>query len=121
MFTKGDKIFAERGCYLKSKQGNAIGFTIVGAAEDYDEIQEDLDVHFESGKLFLYGGKFIIITTGGTYIDIKKKVIKSRYSDDDQFALMLNKDESENGAMLFRKMQEWREFASEVARLVTQG
>ena len=121
MFTKGNKTFADAGCYLKGKVGNSVGFTVNGNPDDYDEISigDDLDVHVDSKIVFLCGRKFMFLPKAITYEEIKKKIIKSRYTDDDQIAIILNKDDSEEDMMLFNKMQEWRAFASEVARLAT--
>lgn len=52
---------------------------------------------------------------GKTYAEIKTFIIKLHYSNDDQIAIMLNKDMNEEAAEKYEKMQEWREFASEVA------
>ena len=121
MFTKGDKIFADKGCYLKHKQLPIIGLTINGNPDDYEEIRilDSIDVVVDGNKVLIYNRKFAILPDSISYSDIKERVIKSRYSQDDQLAIILNKDFSEEDAMYFQKMQEWREFASEVARLAT--
>ena len=123
MFTKGKKIFADKGCYLKHKQLPIIGLTISGNPDDYEEIRmlDPLDVVVDGNKVLIYNRKFAILPDSITYSDIKKRVIKSRYSQDDQLAIILNKDSSEEDTIYFQKMQEWREFASEVARLATQN
>lgn len=46
-----------------------------------------------------------------SYAAIKTLIIKLHYSNDDQIAIMLNNDEKK-----MREMQEWREFASRVAK-----
>lgn len=53
-----------------------------------------------------------------TYADAKKYVICKRYSNDDQIAIILNKDNSEEDALAFQKMQEWRDWASAVAHKI---
>ena len=123
MFVKGDKIFADRGCYLKHKQLPIIGLTINGNPDEYAEVVmvDSLDAVVDGNKVLIYNRKFAVLPDSISYADIKKRVIKSRYTDDDQIAIILNKDESEEDAMYFQKMQEWREFASEVARLATQN
>lgn len=123
MFVKGKKIFADRGCYLKHKQLPIIGLTINGNPDDYEEVRilDSLDVVVDGNKVLIYNRKFAILPDSISYSDIKKRVIKSRYTEDDQIAIILNKDESEEDAMYFQKMQEWRDFASEVARLATQN
>ena len=121
MFVKGEKVFADRGCYLKHKQLPIIGLTINGNPDDYEEIQmlDSLDAVVDGNKVLIYNRKFAILPDSISYTDIKKRVIKSRYTEDDQIAIILNKDVSEEDTMYFQKMQEWREFASEVARLAT--
>ena len=123
MFVKGKKIFADRGCYLKHKQLPIIGLTINGNPDEFEEVVmlDGLNAEVEDGKVFIYDRKFVVLPDSISYADIKKRVIKSRYTEDDQIAIILNKDESEEDAMCFQKMQEWREFASEVARLATQN
>lgn len=46
-----------------------------------------------------------------SYAYIKTFIIKLHYSNDDQIAIILNNDEDK-----MNEMQEWREYASEVAR-----
>ena len=52
---------------------------------------------------------------------VKASVIKSRYSNDEQIAIMLNRERSEKDALLYGKMQEWREFAAEIAGKVPES
>jgi hypothetical protein len=118
MFTKGNKVYADAGYYLRHKEYSVIGFTVIGDMDDYNEIRlpENLDIIIENGMVFIYNRMFAIIPDSVSYADIKKQIIKSRYSDDDQMALLLNKDKSEEDLELYNKMQEWRDFASFVAR-----
>lgn len=55
-----------------------------------------------------------------TYADAKKFIINKRYTNDDQIAIILNKDDDEESALAFQKMQEWREWASVVARKIME-
>ena len=43
-------------------------------------------------------------------------LIKIRYSNDDQIAILLNKDSSEEDLLKYNKMQEWRDWASILAK-----
>ena len=57
----------------------------------------------------------------GTYADYKKAIIQKKYSNDDQIAIMLNKDSGEEIDLLaYQKMQEWRDWASLVARKILE-
>lgn len=55
-----------------------------------------------------------------TYADAKRFVVSKRYSNDDQIAIILNKDDSEEDALAYEKMQEWREWASLVAHKIIE-
>lgn len=52
-----------------------------------------------------------------SYADIKTAIIKLKYSNDDQIALMLNyQDDSEKYYEAYNEMQDWRNKASELAK-----
>jgi hypothetical protein len=53
-----------------------------------------------------------------SYADAKKFVISKLYSNDDQIAIILNKDDSDEDGLVYQKMQEWREWASIVAHKI---
>ena len=45
----------------------------------------------------------------------KANIIKKRYSNDDQIAIMLNRGDEESN-MIYNKMMQWREYASVLAK-----
>lgn len=120
MFTKGNTIYADTYKYLKHKEKNIIALSIPGSADDYDELpmNDPLDVEVSGGMVFWNNRKFANRPDRLTRDGVKTSIIKSRYSNDDQIAIMLNKDASEEDVVLFQKMQEWREFAAFVASSV---
>lgn len=120
MFAKGKKVYAEVGNYLRHKTKSVIGFTIVGDIEDFDEypLNNPLDIVLEQDKFFFNSRMFVCRPSTMDYVGIKTKLITSRYSNDDQMALILNNGMSEDDTMLFNKMQEWRSFAGDIARSV---
>lgn len=118
MFVKGNTVYADAFKYLKHKEKNLIALSIKGSADDYEELEMNnpLDVDVVGNMIFWNDRKFANHPAKLTGDAIKTSIIKSRYSNDDQIALMLNKDESEEDAMYYDKMQEWREFAGEIAQ-----
>lgn len=50
-----------------------------------------------------------------SYENIKKAIIKARYSNDDQIAIILNNEEDE-----VKNMQAYREFAKNIAKLIIE-
>ena len=119
MFTKGNKVYADAGKYLVSKDRRIIALNITGSIDDYDEeeINSPLDIEIKDGLIYYQNRKLICAPEKLDYASIKTKMIKSRYSNDDQLALMLNKDNSEEDKMYYDKMQEWREFSGHIAKL----
>ena len=53
-----------------------------------------------------------------TYESLKAKIVKTQFSNDDQIAIILNKDSSPENAELYNKMQEWREWAGILANKI---
>lgn len=122
MFTKGNKVYAEVGNYLRHKTKRIIGLTIVGNIEDYEEVplNEPLDIVVEKDMFYFNNRMFACKPEVMNYAGIKTKLITSRYSNDDQMALILNHGKSEEDTELFNKMQEWRDWAGAIAKLVLQ-
>lgn len=117
MYVKGDTVYADAYKYLRHKNRNIIALSVKGKSEDYEELSmnDPLDVEIVDKMLFFNNRMFANCPKSLSKDVIKTSIIKSRYSNDDQIAIMLNKDESEEGAMYFKKMQEWREFAAKIA------
>lgn len=120
MYIIGNIVYADAGYYLK--RGSSIAFQF----EFSDDIIEEeiiLDDMHISNSLILYSNNNIAqsVINNGTYTDYKKALIKKKYSNDDQIAIMLNKDSGEEIDLLaYDKMQEWREWASIVAKKILE-
>ena len=116
MFTKDGILYADTFKYLRHKRRSEVALQIKAEAEDFIEVDmESLNVEIK-GDMIGFSTWFVVRPDSFDYGDIKKAVIQMRYSNDDQMALMLNKDDSEEKAILFQKMQEWRGFATAVAK-----
>ena len=126
MFQKGNKVYAEVGNYLRHKTLRIIGLSVVGNIEDYEEhpLNDPLDIKVENGNIYFNNRMFLCVPEKMDYVGIKTKVIKSRYSNDDQIALMLNEAQSEEDKVYFSKMQAWRDwagwFAKEVVAIIEE-
>lgn len=120
MFTKGDMVYADAYKYLRHKNKNIIALSFKGSADEFEEVEMTLPVEVkkEGNMLFWEGRKFAVIPEKMEYASIKERIIKNRYSNDDQIAIMLNRERSEEDNVLYQKMQEWREFAAEIAKKV---
>ncbi|RGY28194.1 MULTISPECIES: hypothetical protein [Bacteroides] len=124
MYVKGNTVYADAYKYLKHKERNIVALSVKGNPDDYEEVSMDmpLEVKVNGNMISWNKGMFMKNVSDLSYEGIKSTIIKSRYSNDDQIAIMLNKDESEEKRMYFDKMQQWREFAAgltKAALLVT--
>lgn len=122
MFTRDNKVFADTYKYLKHKTNPAVGLVIKGEEKDIEELDMTLPIKIElKGNLVTWeNGKLAIIPNKMEYASIKEQIIKSRYSNDEQLAIMLNKDLSNDGLKFYNRMQEWRDFAGELARVIDE-
>lgn len=116
MFIKRDKIYSDAYKYLRSKDGKMVAFQLPSTADvdNFEEQDIDLDTVTHDKEFVRLNGNLLIKCNDFSYSGIKTAVISSRYSNDDQIAIMLNdeKDEIDN-------MQAWREFAKDIARRLT--
>lgn len=122
MFTKGEKVFCEKGKYLVSKDNRKYGFVLQGKMEDYEELElnDPLDIKISGNIILFQNNKLACLPETMDYVGIKTKIIKMKYSNDDQIAIILNKDNSAEDLELYNKMQNWRDWAGEFAREVVK-
>lgn len=120
MFTKNNIVYSEAGKILVSK--TKIGYEMPVSEENIREIDINLDDMKLTGndKLLSYSGGKVIqkYHKDFSYADWKTEIIKWRYSNDSQIAIILNKDNSEEDMIEFNKMQEWRNWASRLANKI---
>lgn len=116
MYTIKNITYAEAGKFLTGS--SASGFNAPERLGPFEERVLDLS-ELTVGDKFICFDCIRWINPGiHTYADAKKYVICKRYSNDDQIAIILNKDNSEEDAIAFQKMQEWRDWASAVAHKI---
>ncbi|MBD5371178.1 MAG: hypothetical protein HDR80_08555 [Bacteroides sp.] len=117
MYTKGNTLYASAYRYLKHRRLNAVTLQTTVKHGDYEEeeMRRPLDVRIR-GKEVIVNGWFIFRPKKWDYASLKTFFVKLRYTNDDQMAIILNKDASEEKHQLYEEMQVWREFAAEVAR-----
>lgn len=121
MYTIGNWTFTDAGCYLK--RGSIIAYFFEDNGEEIEEIEATVDDMHKVGSIVLWSEDKLAqrIFKNGAYADYKKAIIQKKYSNDDQIAIMLNKDSGEEADLLaYDKMQEWREWASIVAKKIME-
>ena len=116
MYRIKNKIYADAGFILKYK--NRISFSFEDVDEkDILETKINLENMQIKGKFVIYSGLKDYISCK-EYGDWKKKWVNKQFTNDDQIAIILNKDRSEEDLLLFNKMQEWREWAGLIAKKI---
>lgn len=119
MYTLKNFTYAEAGKFLQSEK--AKGFWAPTSLGPYTERDINLD-NLEVTEQFISFDIFKWANPGiRSYADAKKYIIQKRYSNDAQIAIMLNKEDSEEDALAYVKMQEWREWASTVAHKIIEN
>lgn len=119
MYNIGNYNFADAGYYLK--RGSSIAYFFKNNEEEIQEVEATIDDMRKVGSIILWSEDKLAqrIFKNGTYADYKKAIIQKKYSNDDQIAIMLNKDSGEEVDLFaYNKMQEWREWASIVAKKI---
>lgn len=118
MYTIKNNILSEAGKLLKGDKVE--GFIV--SSEFGPFVEKDLDLsNLSVDKTFISFDNIRWINPGiRTYADAKKFIIGKRYSNDDELAIILNKDDSEEDALAYEKMQEWRAWASYFAHKIME-
>lgn len=118
MYIKNNKTYAEPYKYLiKEGTGKIVALHLGEAREDFEERDMTLPINASvDGPLVKWeNGLFAALPETMTHEGIKTKIIKSRYSNDDQIAIILNKDNGPEDMLDYQRMQRWREMAADVA------
>ena len=115
MFIKNNIIFSEAGKYLSAQ--NFLGFK-VSDSDDSKYTEKDFEEPKVSGQLLIIGEIRTLLPEIINYENLKKKFIEWHYSNDDQIAIILNKDNSDEDKVYYDKMQEWRNWSGDLAKKV---
>ena len=118
MYKVRNKVYADAGKVLISS--NKIGYIFQGELSEFSEEAISLNDMKVEGQFLVYSDGLIreLYDPSATYEQLKAKYVKRLFSNDDQIAIMLNKDKSAADAELFDKMQEWRDWCGVLAKKV---
>ena len=109
MFTHNGSIYADAGKVLVSK--SKIGYKLPLGTSPVEEKDIDLSSLSIKGRLIV-GDVQILNHPTFTFDQWKAHIVKWRYTNDDQIAIMLNKDNGDNE--MYNFMQEWRKWFSNI-------
>lgn len=115
MYVIKNKIYADAGYVLKYNNRISFSFEDVDP-KDVLETKINLENMQINGKFVVYSNGMKDYISCTEYKDWKKKWVNKQFTNDDQIAIILNKDDSEEDLLLFYKMQEWREWSGIIAR-----
>lgn len=109
MYKIGNIVYSNPGYYLKGK--NKIGYQFTGDESDFTEETVKIDDVVRVGSVIKFNNGLmrLHLNSDVTYGELKSRFIKARYDYDDQIAVILNKDKSDEDMLKFTRMQEWRD------------
>lgn len=107
MYTKKGKTYSEAGHALKKGAALGLEFDADGGITEHAVG----GVEVGRGYAVLQGACAVPIKGLATYAEVKARLVKLRYSIDDQIAVMLNGDAAEA-----ERMQQWRQWAADTAK-----
>lgn len=105
-----NKVIADVGYYLRYQSLCGFCLPLIEGA-DYIEEKISDDVIVKDGYA-LIGDRF-----WWSLEDTKAKVIKQMFNYDEQIAIILNQNESEEDKSMFEFMQGWRQFVSDKIKM----
>ena len=119
MFKVKNKVYSDAG-YILVQNGVKI-YQKEGVLSDFTEEPLSLEnLRVLKGGIVDLGATKHLWNPNWTYAQLKTDLVHKRYSNDDQIAIILNKDNSEEDALAFQKMQEWRDWCSQVAKAIIE-
>lgn len=113
MFKVRNKVYSEAGYVLLGE--NKKGYQFEGELSDFTEEAISLEDMQINGDFVIYGGILQYLGNDLTYEGQKRDMVRRRYSNDDQLAIILNNDPEQ-----LAKMQEWRDWSSQVAHKIME-
>lgn len=118
MYKVRNKVYADAGNLLIGN--NKVGYVFLGELKEFSEKAIQLDDMRIEGDFLVYSNGMIreLYNPNMTYEQLKAKYVKRLFSNDDQIAIMLNKDRSAEDAEYFNKMQEYRDWCGTLAKKV---
>lgn len=115
MFQYKNIVYADPGKYLIGN--HKVGYQFPGELSEFEEKDVDMKVTKKGDRYIYNNGLFgVRIAKEISYGDLKSMLIKIRYSNDDQIAIIINRDDSEEDNSRFQQMQEWRLWCSSLAK-----
>lgn len=106
MYILKDRLFSDAGKVLSAGAGK---YFVIDASMK-DEVEEtplDLNTMVKrAGMLWINDIPICAARTGQGYSAYKTQFVNSRYSNDDQIAIILNAGDSDEDALRMKKMQE---------------
>ena len=118
MYKVRNKVYADAGNLLIGN--NKVGYVFLGELKEFSEKAIQLDDMRIEGDFLVYSNGRIreLYNPNMTYEQLKAKYVKRLFSNDDQIAIMLNKDRSAEDSELFNKMQDYRDWCGTLAKKV---
>ena len=123
MYTKDKRIYAEAGKYLKNglTVGISMEIEMLDGVEEFDIDLSDLSIR-RSGEyvIAVCSGEKVsyLVPSSPTFDTLKKAILASRYDEDEQLSIVINKELSDEGKEEYERFQAWSDFAEKVTKAI---
>ena len=119
MYTIRDTVYSDAGKMLVGDRRR--GYQFKGQESDFSEVALSLDDMELHDGYVTYSGIVQGWDGSDDYGHLKAQMVKRRYSNDDQIAIIINKDSGDPAdIMRYDKMNEWREWSGRVASKIIE-
>lgn len=119
MYIQKGMVYSDPYKYLVNKGKNMIAYSASANEEGWTEVEMETPIRFKkTDNLYTWNNDSLAVFIEKLdYNYIKTLFIKQRYSNDDQIAIIINKDSGNKEDIdAYNKMQEWRDYASYMSK-----
>ncbi len=123
MYIQKDIVYSDPYKYLVNKGKNIISYSAPANEEGWVEVEMETPIKFKKiGNLYTWeNDSLAVLVEKLDYNTIKTLFIKQRYTNDDQIAIMINKDSGDPEDIdAYKRMQAWRNYAAHISKALIQ-
>ena len=123
MYIQKDTIYSDPYKYLVNEDKNMIAYSAPANEKGWIEVEMETPIRFKKvDNLYTWENDHLAVFVEKLdYNAIKTLFVKQRYTNDDQIAIMINKDSDDpEDVDTYKRMQAWRDYAAHMSKELIQ-